>query len=62
MELNLDLLIQVDQLTHGLVVCFWVLLVVDAILVGLIIVTRLLTWGIILLAWRIERHDRRMKE
>lgn len=62
MAFNLDLLMQVDHLTHGLVACFWVLLVVDAILVGLIIVTRMLTWGIMLLAWLIERHDdRRMK-
>ena len=39
-----------------------VLLVVDAILVELIIVTRMLTWMIMLLAWLIERHDdRRMK-
>lgn len=63
MAFNLDLLIQVDQLTHELVAGFWVLLVVDAILVGLIIVTRMLTWGIMLLAWLIERHDdQRMKE
>lgn len=63
MVFNLDLLMQVDQLTHGLVAGFWVLLVVDAILVGLIIVTRMLTWGIMLLAWLIERHDdQRMKE
>ena len=62
MEFYLDLLIQVNQLTHRLVVCFWVLLAVDAILVGLIIVTRMLTWMIMLLAWLIERHDdRRMK-
>ena len=43
MEFDLALLKQVNQLTRGLGVCFWVLLAVDAILVGLIIVTRMLT-------------------
>jgi hypothetical protein len=59
---SLEFLTQLDQVTHGLASRFWVLLVIDAILVGLIIVTRMLTWEIMLLVWPIERHDdRRMK-